>query len=155
MLDVKIVNTITLSAASTLEQITGQKPKVSKPTLAKEITRNNGCIVSVGMTGALKGAIHFAYTKDTALYVASAMARMYGMEGVSDIDDMTFSMLQEIGNQVSGSISTGLASIQYQTDITPPTIVEGTIKVHAKEVMLVLPFVFGDVVMELAMMLKV
>ncbi|MFD2044943.1 chemotaxis protein CheX [Ornithinibacillus salinisoli] len=76
--------------------------------------------VLIGITGDLKGKLVLA--GDTAVFGSIGEA-MFGMplEG-----EMLSSFSGELGNMIAGGLSTNIIESGIQTDITAPTIIEGS-----------------------------
>ena len=83
--------------------------------------------VSIGITGDLKGFVYLGFDKDTALDILSSMS---GME-FNQINEMVKSGIGEIGNILMGNIATRFSELDYQTDITPPTVIKGQIEISS------------------------
>lgn len=78
--------------------------------------------VLVGFTDDLQGQILIGFPKDVALGLSTHM--MGGME-VTVFDELTQSILAEIGNMTAGSCATELHNLGLKANITCPTVIMG------------------------------
>jgi len=76
---------------------------------------------SIGVTGDLKGFIYYSMSEDTALEVFSKMSGM----SMDEFDELVSSAIGELANIVTGNSLTKLSELDYQCDITPPSITYG------------------------------
>ncbi|MCT2535957.1 chemotaxis protein CheX [Aquibacillus koreensis] len=76
--------------------------------------------VMIGFTGDLKGEL---VVKSTSNVFASIGEKMFGMP-LSD--EMLDSFSGELGNMIAGSLSTQIAESGIHTDITHPTVLNGS-----------------------------
>ena len=94
------------------------KPYISDP-------RNSGdkLLISVGVTGEIRGQVVFELDTLAAKGLASTM--MMGMP-VDELDEMAKSAVSEMSNMIMGNAATGFAEIPKRVDITPPTVFTGS-----------------------------
>lgn len=104
-----------------LSMVCGVEPKFGKVYIRNSPFSADDLII-IGITGKIKGQVHFLLSKENAKAIASFM--MGGME-VKDLDEIAISAIGEIGNMIMGNTSTIYAQKGLKIDITPPTIVLG------------------------------
>ncbi|MFB1051211.1 chemotaxis protein CheX [Paraliobacillus sp. JSM ZJ581] len=75
--------------------------------------------VLVGFTGDIKGELVLQAEADVFSHISE---KMFGMPLSQEMLD---SFAGELGNMVAGSLSTYLASVEINTDITYPTVLKG------------------------------
>jgi len=75
----------------------------------------------ISMIGQVEGNVLFSMSQDTAKAVVS---RMLG-ETVTAFDGLAQSGISELGNVIVGQASVRLARAGYQTNISPPALIQG------------------------------
>lgn len=78
--------------------------------------------VLVGFTDDLQGQILIGFSREVALGLSTHM--MGGME-VTQFDELTQSILAEVGNMTAGSCATELHNLGLKANITCPTVIMG------------------------------
>lgn len=82
----------------------------------------NNVVISIGITGDLRGNLMMSMNKNTAMNIASKM--MGGME-VIEFEDMAKSAVSELGNMIAGNATSNFYEIGKKIDITPPLLYVG------------------------------
>ncbi len=118
-----------LSSIHELAQI-----EAGKPTLVGAPVVQTDFGVLVGMVGAVKGRLFILGETDV---FAQAGLAMYGMELSGD---MLESFVGEFGNSVAGHTATKLYNQGIMIDITPPTTMQGHVKLGGFVKALQVPF---------------
>jgi len=128
----KEIGSIGMGHASTsLAQMLGMKVVMSTPSVyimtpqeASEYLnkRSESCwAVRLGLQGAAKGNILQLLSKKFAVKIINYFFQN-NIEDLGDLDEMSLSVIQEIGNITSGAYCNSLASMTGQLiDISPPT----------------------------------
>lgn len=80
-----------------------------------------GVAVLVGLAGDVEGRVLLDMTCDTALNIASVM----NGEKLAQFDDLGKSTISELANLITGQFVTMLHELNFQVDITPPTLFVG------------------------------
>lgn len=83
--------------------------------------------IRLEITGDVKGYVLVRFNEDNAKKVASAM--MMGMP-IDTLDEMSLSALSELGNMILGGATVHLEEQGIHTDITTPTLINGTVNVQ-------------------------
>lgn len=103
---------------------------VAAQVLNEEISRGNiylkdkskdidEVLISIGVTGDLKGHIMLSMNEDTALNIASRM--MCGMK-IMNLDEIAKSAVSELGNMIAGNSAISLFQLGKKVDIKPPEL---------------------------------
>jgi chemotaxis protein CheX len=130
LMKAQYINPFLEAGRMVLSMVCGVEPKVGKIYLRTSPFSANDLIIIIGVTGKIKGQVHFLLSKEDAKGIASYM--MGGME-VKELDEIAVSAIGEIGNMVMGNTSTIYAQKGLQIDITPPTILTGdSIEISSK-----------------------
>ena len=80
-----------------------------------------GVAVLVGLAGDVEGRVLLDMTMETALNIASVM----NGEKLAEFDDLGKSTISELANLITGQFVTMLHELNFQVDITPPTLFVG------------------------------
>ena len=94
--------------------------------------------VLVGILGELRGRLFVIGGTD--LFAQAGLA-MYGMELSGD---MLESFVGEFGNSVAGHTATRLSEVGIQIDITPPTTLQGQVKLGGFSKAIQIPFTMQE-----------
>ncbi len=116
------INPFIKASIEVLNQTTQMNFKTGAPNLRKSPFLPDEVLVSLGITGELRGKVILSMPEETAKTVASKM--MMGMP-VNELDEMSKSALCELGNMVMGNVATLFFNDGIQIDITPPTLLKG------------------------------
>ena len=99
------------------------KLTVGKPELTDFHLKELTYAIQVGIVGEMKGQVILAIEDDIAKEIASKM--MFGMP-VTELDEMSSSALNELGNMIMGNTATIFSTLGILIDITPPLAVYGS-----------------------------
>jgi len=80
-----------------------------------------GVAVLVGLAGDVEGRVLLDMTMETAINLASVM----NGEKLPSFDDLGKSTISELANLITGQFVTMLHELNFQVDITPPTLFVG------------------------------
>ncbi len=119
---VEYINPFIEASQSVLTMMTGNKPELGKVYLRNSPYESDNVVVIVGLTGAIRGQVVIAFTKESAIKVASAM--MGGMP-ITELDEMSKSAISELANMIMGNTATLLANRGIGIEITPPSLLYG------------------------------
>lgn len=122
-IDVKHINPFLQSSISVVESVTKVKLTVGKPELTDFHLKELTYAIQVGIVGEMKGQVILAIEDDIAKEIASKM--MFGMP-VTELDEMSSSALNELGNMIMGNTATIFSTLGIFIDITPPLAVYGS-----------------------------
>ena len=122
-IDVKHINPFLQSSISVVESVTKMKLTVGKPELTDFHLKELTYAIQVGIVGEMKGQVILAIEDDIAKEIASKM--MFGMP-VTELDEMSSSALNELGNMIMGNTATIFSTLGILIDITPPLAVYGS-----------------------------
>lgn len=122
-IDVKHINPFLQSSISVVESVTKVKLTVGKPELTDFHLKKLTYAIQVGIVGEMKGQVILAIEDDIAKEIASKM--MFGMP-VTELDEMSSSALNELGNMIMGNTATIFSTLGILIDITPPLAVYGS-----------------------------
>ena len=116
----KLITNLLNGTYSSLKKIIPIHHEITKPRLLKQ-SLHLPFGVLIGMTIDIKGKLILA--GDSTLF-SSIGESMYGMplEG-----EMLLSFSGELGNMIAGSLSTHLVDCGIHTDITSPTMIQGSV----------------------------
>ena len=121
-MNVEHINPFVTATKDIIKQVCQIEVNLGTPRLSVMDIDGPAFMVSVGITGQVRGIVTLELSEEEACALASAM--MMGMP-VDKIDDMSRSALCELSNMIMGTASTLLSSAGYATDITPPTSMWG------------------------------
>ncbi|NLM72785.1 MAG: chemotaxis protein CheX [Clostridiaceae bacterium] len=119
---VEYINPFIEASQSVIMMMTGNKPELGQVYLRKSPFESENVVVIVGLTGAIRGQVVIAFTKESAIKIASAM--MGGMP-VTELDEMSKSAIAELANMIMGNTATLLANRGIGIEITPPSLLHG------------------------------
>ncbi|MBO5426565.1 MAG: chemotaxis protein CheX [Lachnospiraceae bacterium] len=122
-IDVRHINPFLQSSISIVESVTQVKMSVGKPESTDFNLKDTSYAIQVGVVGEMKGQVVLVMSEDNAKDIASRM--MYGMP-VTELDEMSSSALNELGNMIMGNTATIFSTLGILIDITPPLSVYGT-----------------------------
>ena len=128
-MNVEIINPFIAGAKKVLNDAAQIDLGIGKP-YVRDLNFNDSSLrIIIGITGEMTGQVVIAIPIENALKVASNM--MMGMS-VPELDDMSLSALSELGNMIMGTASTILSESKVLTDITPPVLERGIVKMDIK-----------------------
>jgi len=142
-MEAKLLNPIVSSLSESISMFTGVGPeKESVNLLNDSVPSNTDTHVFIGITGDLYGTVLLSAKKENALKLASSMA---GME-LSDFDDISISALKELCNMVVGGAVTRYSQMGLDSEITPPTFLEGNnLNIRASYPLVSVNFTLSDI----------
>lgn len=113
------------SAIDIVAIICGQTLTQGEAYIHRHTEIGNAVAVYLGIVGQLQGYVLIRFSEENAKTIAGTMIGML----IEAIDDMVISALSELGNMIMGGASTGLAVEGIITDITTPTLLQGTVQI--------------------------
>lgn len=119
----KNITTVLNSVIASAKEIIPLNVATGQPSLVKEHSIENNFTIIVGVFGDLKGRIILDAPNTT---VSDLAKQMYGMELQGD---MLISFFAELGNMLAGRVCTLTSADGIKIDITPPTMMEGTVAI--------------------------
>ncbi|MBE5945193.1 MAG: chemotaxis protein CheX [Lachnospiraceae bacterium] len=141
-IDVRHINPFLQSSISIMESVTQVKMTVGKPESTDFNLKDTSYAIQVGIVGEMKGQVILVMSEDNAKDIASRM--MYGMP-VTELDEMSSSALNELGNMIMGNTATIFSTLGILIDITPPLAMYGTdIKIRSDIDGIKVPLLFED-----------
>lgn len=127
---INYTNAFTQSAIDTIAMITGESLAVGESYVHHHTEIENAVAVYLNLIGQLQGYVLIRFSIENAKTMASTM--MMGMP-IETIDDMAVSALSELGNMIMGGASTNLAASNIITDISTPTLIQGTVQLKQSD----------------------
>lgn len=121
-----------------LKEVLPVKVDISGPTITPEPFIQKELTVLIGMVGDTKGRLIIDTTLDAMRTIGYEMFKME----VSD--EMIESLSGEVGNMLAGNLSVGLERDAFLIDITTPTVMTGTSKIHGFGKAITLPVTLND-----------
>jgi chemotaxis protein CheX len=151
-INVDHINPILLAAAKVLKEMCFIEAKVGKPYLRDPMDVDKNIIIIIGFTGEMKGQVMISFNFDIARDIASKMIMM----PVTEMDEFSMSAISELGNMILGNAATIYSNRGIGIDITPPTIVQGTMSfTHTYTKSICIPFTYdGDKKIEVSIAIK-
>ncbi|UOE93260.1 chemotaxis protein CheX [Alkalihalobacillus sp. LMS39] len=134
-MDARHVNAITKATKSILSSHLGLEVKLLNPFVQKKLVPTNDVTVILGIFGQLEGQLICTMEETTAKSIISTMMGGFPVEA---IDEMGWSAIQEFGNWVAGNTATELSQ-DYEIDVTPPVVNNGTSTFHSTSSFITLP----------------
>lgn len=133
----EIIKGVYNGTMQTVKKIIPFEPAFGSPELiAPPLTINFG--VMIGFTGDLKGELVLQSDEKFFNEIGEAMF------GMPLSEEMLDSFAGELGNMIAGSLSTYLAEIEIQTDITHPTVLKGNAKLSGFKRALLVKINYGE-----------
>ncbi len=152
-ISVEYINPFLMAATGILKDACQTDVQIGKPYVKTTAFADESAIIMIGVTGEMRGQVLLAFPVESAMTVASKM--MMGMP-VTALDDMAKSAIGELGNMIMGNAATILSTKGVGIDITPPTLVVGSMSIssmYAKNVCI--PLNGSDVSLELDIAVKI
>lgn len=113
------VNPFIKASIDVLAQTTGLLFSTRQPFLKDSPFMADNILISLGITGELKGNVVISMAEETSKEIASRM--MMDMP-VMELNDLAKSALCELGNMILGNVATLFFNEGTKIDITPPTL---------------------------------
>ncbi len=88
---------------------------INVPNLTDDVT------VVLAVVGNPRGLVQYGMSTETTLAMAGAMVG----QSFPEINDLVLSGVAELGNVITGRASMFLSQMQYECDITPPSVMVG------------------------------
>ncbi len=116
------VNPFVSAAINVFQMMVGVTPEKGNLSARKGIFTSQQCNIVLGVTGKLEGQIIIGMSVFTADKIASKMLNTT----IRTFDELAASAIAELGNMISGSALTELASRGIQCNLSPPSLIRGT-----------------------------
>lgn len=151
-MNVEYINVFLVAATQVMRDMCQLQLGVGKPYVKPTEFDRDMIVVSIGITGEIRGQVLLAFGTDVACDIASKMCFMQ----ITQLDELSISALSELGNMILGNAATVLSTKGIGIDITPPSIIQGNFKLasaYAKNVCV--PLVYdGNKIVELDISLR-
>ena len=121
-MDVKFVNPFINAITTVLPQLGFLTITRGKLSTREKAMPSLGVTVLVGFTKSVRGNVAYNMTTEAACKIASTM--MMGMP-VAAFDEMAQSAISELSNMVTANVATNLASMDFEVDISTPSLTLG------------------------------
>ncbi|SEJ10504.1 chemotaxis protein CheX [Propionispira arboris] len=121
-MDVKFVNPFINAITTVLPQLGFLTITRGKLSTREKAMPSLGVTVLVGFTKSVRGNVAYNMTTEAACKIASTM--MMGMP-VATFDEMAQSAISELSNMVTANAATNLASMDFEVDISTPSLTLG------------------------------
>ncbi len=121
-MDVKFVNPFINAITTVLPQLGFITITRGKLSTREKAMPSLGVTVLVGFTKSVRGNVAYNMTKESACKIASTM--MMGMP-IVDFDEMAQSAISELSNMLTANVATNLASMDFEVDISTPSLTLG------------------------------
>lgn len=151
-MNVEYINVFLMAATQVMKDMCQLQLGVGKPYVKPTEFDAESIVISIGVTGEVRGVVLLAFSVDVACDIASKMCFM----PITQLDELSASALSELGNMILGNAATVLSTKGIGIDITPPTIIQGDFKLssaYAKNVCIPLAYDGGKII-ELDISLK-
>ncbi len=120
-LNVRFINPFIGAACYVLEAEVRAEIERGPVRLEKSGTTSKAITVALGVTGAIRGAVFYSLSEETARSIVSEMMG----EPVPIFDGLAESAIGELGNVITGMATTNLEAEGFNCNISPPTLVIG------------------------------
>mgnify|MGYP003592690868 CR=1 FL=1 len=121
-MNVEHINPVLTGIKHVIQMVCQVEVTTGKLHISPGIYPEETLVISVGITGQLRGQAIFVFSKNVACNLASRM--MMGMP-VTELNDMTKSALAELANMTMGNAMTNYSTQGILLDITPPMVYAG------------------------------
>jgi chemotaxis protein CheX len=121
-MDVKFVNPFINAITTVLPQLGFLTITRGKLSTREKAMPSLGVTVLIGFTKSVRGNVAYNMTTESACKIASTM--MMGMP-VAAFDEMAQSAISELSNMVTANVATNLASMDFEVDISTPSLTLG------------------------------
>ncbi|WP_019554118.1 chemotaxis protein CheX [Propionispira raffinosivorans] len=121
-MDVKFVNPFINAITTVLPQLGFLTITRGKLSTREKAMPSLGVTVLVGFTKSVRGNVAYNMTTEAACKIASTM--MMGLP-VATFDEMAQSAISELSNMVTANAATNLASMDFEVDISTPSLTLG------------------------------
>jgi chemotaxis protein CheX len=118
---VEYINPFVEAAFNVLKEVLNTDVKRGDLYLKSSTMSIMGVAALVGLAGDVEGRVLFDMTKETALFVASAM----NGEEMKVLDEMVKATITELANMITAQAVTKLHDLGFKFDLTPPALFTG------------------------------
>jgi chemotaxis protein CheX len=118
---VEYINPFVEAAFNVLKEVLNTDVKRGDLFLKSTNMAIQGVAALVGLAGDVEGRVLFDMTKESALFVVSAM----NGEEFKTMDDMAKATIQELANMITAQAVTKLHDLGFKFDLTPPALFTG------------------------------
>jgi chemotaxis protein CheX len=118
---VEYINPFVEAAFNVLKEVLNTDVKRGDLFLKSTNMAIQGVAALVGLAGDVEGRVLFDMTKESALFVVSAM----NGEEFKVMDDMAKATIQELANMITAQAVTKLHDLGFKFDLTPPALFTG------------------------------
>jgi chemotaxis protein CheX len=118
---VEYINPFVEAAFNVLKEVLGVDVKRGDLYLKPSTMKIMGVAALVGLAGDVEGRVLFDMSKDTSLFVVSAM----NGEEFKALDEMAKATIQELANMITAQAVTKLHELGFKFDLTPPALFTG------------------------------
>jgi chemotaxis protein CheX len=118
---VEYINPFVEAAFNVLKEVVNTDVKRGDLYLKSSTMSIMGVAALVGLAGDVEGRVLFDMTKETALFVASAM----NGEEMRVLDEMVKATITELANMITAQAVTKLHDLGFKFDLTPPALFTG------------------------------
>jgi chemotaxis protein CheX len=118
---VEYINPFVEAAFNVLKEVLNTDVKRGDLFLKSTNMAIQGVAALVGLAGDVEGRVLFDMTKESALFVVSAM----NGEEFKTMDDMAKATIQELANMITAQAVTKLHELGFKFDLTPPALFTG------------------------------
>ncbi|MDR0400028.1 MAG: chemotaxis protein CheX [Treponema sp.] len=118
---VEYINPFVEAAFNVLKEVLDTDVKRGDLFLKSTNMAIQGVAALVGLAGDVEGRVLFDMTKESALFVVSAM----NGEEFKVMDDMAKATIQELANMITAQAVTKLHELGFKFDLTPPALFTG------------------------------
>jgi chemotaxis protein CheX len=118
---VEYINPFVEAAFNVLKEVVNTDVKRGDLYLKSSTMSIMGVAALVGLAGDVEVRVLFDMTKETALFVASAM----NGEDMSILDEMVKATITELANMITAQAVTKLHDLGFKFDLTPPALFTG------------------------------
>jgi chemotaxis protein CheX len=118
---VEYINPFVEAAFNVLKEVVNTDVKRGDLYLKSSTMSIMGVAALVGLAGDVEGRVLFDMTKETALFVASAM----NGEEMQVLDEMVKATITELANMITAQAVTKLHDLGFKFDLTPPALFTG------------------------------
>lgn len=147
---VEFVDPFVRAGFSVLESLVQDRPERGALSMRATTFTTQQVTILVGVNGSVGGTVLYGMSLVTSQKIAAAMMGM----PITDMDDMAWSAIAELGNIISGNAIQYLYQAGYKCDITPPSVLRGiNIEVSTAVPALVVPMTskFGRIEINVAL----
>lgn len=138
-MNVEQINVFLMAATQVMKDMCQLQLSVGKPYVKPTEFDKESIVVSIGITGEIRGQVLLVFDTAVACDIASKMC----FTQITQLDDLSISALSELGNMVLGNAATVMSTKGIGIDITPPSIIQGDFRLasaYAKNICIPLSY---------------